>query len=326
MAAAELKSHSLLLECYHPSAKLFEPPLFCAYRGTDGLSQYETAAQDEANIGARLNKMHNMYTRFRPHQRELEDNGRRVRPGDIPGSRTFPGTVQDRYEGETVKQTLSLESHELFTQLVAQTHLVKIGPRVGLFSSFVDVEEGVLRVWRKWLDETAKKGQGASEVAQGAVEEAGKGKGNAKGVGEAADVSDARILWVSPSKNTGIRFNVKQRRFRRDVPILIRVDEDLPVSYEIEYDGESRTKIHDRRHADMLCRAPCPDLASPAHTREVACARRQLVRQSRRIWFVWVKGRVVVTSAIKIVVQPTSPLPQAIKRPALRCLCMYQSG
>ena len=33
------------------------------------------------------------------------------------------------------------------------------------------------------------------------------------------------------------RFNVRERKLRRDAPILIRNDEDLPVSYELEYDG-----------------------------------------------------------------------------------------
>jgi hypothetical protein len=239
VAAAEPNSHSLLLECYHPSAKLFEPPYFCAYNGTDGLSLYETESEDETTIGLRLEKMRSMYSRFRPHQRELEDGGRRVRRGDIPGTRTFPGTVQDKYRGDTVKQTLSLESHELFTQLVAQTNLVKIGPRHGLFTSFVEVEEGVLRVWKDWLDATATKGrQAGAGVAQEVVQEVGKGKEAVKEVDEeAADMSDARILWVSPSKNTGIRFNVKERKFRRDAPILIRAEEDVPVSFEIEYDG-----------------------------------------------------------------------------------------
>ena len=240
VAAAELDSHSLLLECYHPSVKLFEPPYFCAYHGTDGLSLYETQEEDEANIGTRLGKMRNMYSRFRPHQRELEDGGRRVRPGDVPGSRTFPGTVQDKYQGETVKQVLSLEGHELFTQLVAQTNMVKIGPRHGLFTCFVEVEEGVLRVWKDWLENIAVRGRQANEHVLSGIIEVGKGKEVAQEVGEVkADMNldDARILWVSASKNTGIRFNVKERKFRRDIPILIRADEDMPVSYEIEYDG-----------------------------------------------------------------------------------------
>lgn len=199
-------------------------------------------AETEENISARLGEMRRMYSRFRPHRRELEDGGRRVvrRPGDIPGSRTYPGTTQDRFKGDLVKQTVNLEGHELFTQLVAQTNLVKIGPYNGLFSAFVDVEEGVLRVWRKWLSEMAAKGTGTSpDVQTEAVEEVGKGKEAVPEVAEESfDPNDKRILWISMTKNTGIRFNVKERKLRRDAPILMRNDEDMPVSYDIEYDGK----------------------------------------------------------------------------------------
>jgi len=138
-----------------------------------------------------------------------------------------------------VKQTVSLEEHELFTQLVAQTNLVKIGPYNGLFSAFVDVEEGVLRVWRKWLGHNASKGNNTSaEVQKEEVRKLGRGITAVREVvDERLDLDDQRILWVSTSKNTGIRFNVKERKLRRDSPILIRNDEDTPVSYDIEYDG-----------------------------------------------------------------------------------------
>jgi hypothetical protein len=248
VAAAELDSHSLLLECYQPSMRLFEPPYFCAYHGTEGMSLYETGAEAEINIGERLNKMHNMYSRFRPHQRELEQGGRRVlpRPGDVPGSRTFPGTVKDKYQGETVKQTLTLEAHELFTQLVPQINLVKIGPRHGLFTCFVDVEEGVLRVWKDWLADTAAKGRPdqGSRVTE-FEEQIVRSKEAVKEINKKnTNLEDPRILWVSSARDSGIRFNVKERKFRRDTPILIRADEDMPVTYEIEYDGMSRNGSH----------------------------------------------------------------------------------
>ena len=241
VAATELDSHSLLLECYHPSAKLTEPQYFCAYQGTDGLSLYENPSEPNRAITARLGEMHQMYSRFRPYRRELEDGGRRVarRPGDIPGSRTYPGTARDNFKGELVKQTVSLEAHELFTQLVAQTNLVKIEPYSGRFTAFVEVEEGVIRVWRKWLGDNAAGGNNTgADKQKEEVEEIGKGKEVAR---EAMDnksgPEDQRILWVSTAKNTGIRFNVKERKLRRDAPILVSTDEDLPVSYDIEYDG-----------------------------------------------------------------------------------------
>jgi hypothetical protein len=137
---------------------------------------------------------------------------------------------------------VSLEAHELFTQLVAQVNLVKIGPYNGLFSAFVDVEEGVLRVWRKWLGEIAAKGNRVIETSKEKAEEVGGAKGEIRKPDDMESGSeDQRILWVSTARNTGIRFNVRERKLRRDTPILIRNDEDLPVSYEVEYDGELHT-------------------------------------------------------------------------------------
>ncbi|KAF1960748.1 hypothetical protein CC80DRAFT_465030 [Byssothecium circinans] len=238
IAASDLGSHSVLLECFHPSAKLTEPHYFCTYQGTDGLALYN---ENDTDIASRLGQMRNMYSRFRPYRRELETRGRRVRgpPGDVPGSRTYPGTAQEKLKGETVKQTtLSLEAYELFTQLVAQTNLVKIGPRNGLFSCFVEVEEGVVRVWREWLRKMAERERKGDEAIE-PVEMLGKGKEAVRELVEEGGrgVDDESILWVSTNKDTGIRFNVKERKIRRDAPILVRADEeDVPVSYEIEYD------------------------------------------------------------------------------------------
>ncbi|KAF2264024.1 hypothetical protein CC78DRAFT_517434 [Lojkania enalia] len=239
VAAAELQSHSLLLECYHPSAKLTEPPYFCTYHGTNDLTTYKLPSENDPRLAGRLGEMRSMYSRFRPHRRELELGGRRVRrsPGDVPGSRTFPGTSSDKYDGEGVRQILSLDGHELFTQLVAQTNLVKIGPRNGLFTCFVGVEEGVLRVWREWLKDMSMKETFALGGQSEIVEEISKGKEIVREVAqEERDIDDEQILWVSPARNTGFRLHVRERKLKRDAPILISTDEDMPVSYDIEYD------------------------------------------------------------------------------------------
>jgi hypothetical protein len=213
-----------------------------------------------------------MYSRFRPYRRELERGGRRVvrPPGDIPGSRTYPGTAQDRFEGETVKQILSLDGHELFTQLVSQSNLVKIGPRNGLFSCFVEVEEGVMRVWRKWLKDVASQNETSSIDVEEQDLHTGKGKQAARaGHTGKTNVNDESILWVSPLKNTGIRFNVKERKLRRDAPLLVKADEeDMPVSYEIEYDGKMPSS-HPAGCADHLHRVVDTNFASPSFTRKV---------------------------------------------------------
>lgn len=271
--ASELYSHSVLLECFHPSAKLTEPPYFCSYLGTDGLTTYDELPEHEKNLAKRLGDMRKMYSRFRPHRRELESGGRRVRPpGDIPGSRTFPGTARDGFEGDTVKQILSLDANELFTQLIAQTYLVQIGPRHGLFSCPVEVQEGIIRVWREWLRDMTAKKDGARPQRQENVEELGKGTGKASAnevllLETSDDMKGDNILWVSSNKNTGIRFKVRERKLRRDIPILVRADEeDMPVSYEIEYDGKCSGTINVRASTDFKLRAFDPYIAPASDT------------------------------------------------------------
>lgn len=276
--ASELDSHSVLLECFHPSAKLTEPPYFCTYLGTDGLDLYDGFAENDKSLAKRLGAMRNTYSRFRPHRRELEAGGRRVRrpPGDVPGSRTFAGTAKDGFDGDAVKQTLSLEAHELFTQLVAQTHLVHIASEHGGFTRFVPMEEGVIRVWRDWLREMTVKNKDLKTDRLEVTGEVGTRKEKVDSTdvpGEYHGIDDQRILWVSTNKDTGIRFIVRERKIRRDIPILIRADEeDVAVSYEIEYDGRhlffdlfsNATKTTRRNFHSYL--------SSPSYARKVPCA------------------------------------------------------
>ena len=195
-----------------------------------------------------------MYSSFRPHRRELEADGRRVKrhpAGDVPGSRTHPSSsaAGRRLDNdELVRQILSLDGEEWFTQLCAVTNLVKVGPRNGLFSCFVEVEEGVVRVWKKWLSDMAGRegvtNSGTRDNNALIIEEetgrSGEGKEAAQDFsGIANDLNDDNILWVNSARNTGLRFKVREKKFRCDIPILMYANEDTPVSYEIEYDGMS---------------------------------------------------------------------------------------
>ncbi|KAF4307746.1 F-box domain cyclin-like protein [Botryosphaeria dothidea] len=65
--------------------------------------------------------------------------------------------------------------------------------------------------------------------------------GSASGKGKEAEVDEEtadgkRLLWVSPARNVGLKFRVRERKFRRDNPILILADEETAVSYDIEYE------------------------------------------------------------------------------------------
>ncbi|EON68215.1 hypothetical protein W97_07473 [Coniosporium apollinis CBS 100218] len=256
LLAANLHDHTLLLECYHPSAKLTEPPLFCTYLGTPGLDDVPEAclspgssneglggggggssSSSNGPLTTPLATMRSLYSTFRPHHRSPALSTRRHPAGDIPGSRTHPSSsasqARHRKTGdgssaeELVRQLVSLDSHELFTQLCAQIHLVRVGPRNGLFRCFVEVEEGVVRVWRGWLGERA--------CAGGKEMLGAKGKQRDDGVVEVR-VEKEGILWVKPGENVGLRFRVRERVFRREGPVLLRMDEEVAVTYEIEYE------------------------------------------------------------------------------------------
>ncbi|KAB2576766.1 hypothetical protein DBV05_g4512 [Lasiodiplodia theobromae] len=242
IAAANLheQDHTLLLECYHPSAKLTEPPLYCRYLGTDGLDVPDPDF-DEADLVGRLGYLRNRYSRFRPYRKGPEAYSARTRPGDIPGSRTHPSSSAPQYTGggynddELVRQVLSLDSEERFTQLCAVINLIKLGPRNGLFRSFVEVEDSVLRVFRDWLRKVALPTANQLPDLQAASGESTSEKGKETQSDE--EMADGkRLLWVSPAKNVGLKFRVRQRRLRRDTPILILADEETAVSYDIEYE------------------------------------------------------------------------------------------
>ena len=224
--------------------------------------------QSEQSKKGKLGKMNNLYSRFRPQRTQSKPPIAR-RPGDIPGSRTHDLTSDPNTDTDTttttndstntpssatptagpsnlpssslvptaqplVGETVTLESHELFTQLCAVVHLVKTTPG-GVFSSLVGVCDGMLRVWRDWLKEMGPLG-GASPYGGSSM----YGSSSSVYGSEADPASDRRILWVNKGdKAVGIRCRVYERRWRREgpAPLLVARDEDVAVSYFVELEG-----------------------------------------------------------------------------------------
>jgi hypothetical protein len=247
-----LVGRTILLECYHPSQKLTEPPLFCSYLSTPGLDSclLVNDGEDEKECHAigRLDTLRNLYSAFQPYRRVVS---KRAHPaGDIPGSRTYTSpssssnaapsnaaTSSASGEREPVKHILSLEGHELFTQLCCVTNLVRTGPRQGIFRSFITIEEGFIRVWKDWL---SRMSQEACNIPEKATEEqqATSGGNELEPSGGLVDAGkDWRVLWVDPKKNIGLRVKVTEKKWRRQMPVLIHADEEVSVSFEIEYHG-----------------------------------------------------------------------------------------
>ncbi|TID23761.1 gb [Venturia nashicola] len=139
LQAAELSDHTLLLECHHPSQKFTAAPLNCPYLGTPMLDRKEK--EIDSSIG-NLSVLRSIYSSYQPRRRKAESPARK-RPGDIPGSRTHQEssplaessspTPASRLsngpilEPDPVKQIISLEDHELFSQLCATVNLVRNG-------------------------------------------------------------------------------------------------------------------------------------------------------------------------------------------------------
>ncbi|KAI1749989.1 hypothetical protein F4782DRAFT_510938 [Xylaria castorea] len=200
--ATVLQGRELILECYHPSDRISTPSLFCKYLATDGLS--------EAGEDANMEDLNQLYSRFKPF---LGDENRRPR-ARRPTTRVIEGIEEPLTE--VPSYDVNLEAGELFTQLCAVTNLVKVGPRRGLFVSIDNVTDGVIRVWRDWLQKQAERS--ATEQQQ---------------VGQRCP-DDSSILWIDTSKNVGVRFRVLPRE-ESQTPLLIGQGEDPPVSYKLEY-------------------------------------------------------------------------------------------
>jgi hypothetical protein len=78
LAAATLSDHKVILECYHPSAKLSTPYFFCEYLGTDPFDEDNINNVDEKV--RKLTKLNDLYCHFRPIQPEADRKVWRPRP------------------------------------------------------------------------------------------------------------------------------------------------------------------------------------------------------------------------------------------------------
>ncbi|MCJ1358988.1 MAG: hypothetical protein MMC33_008988 [Icmadophila ericetorum] len=132
---------------------------------------------------------------------------------------------------DLVAHNVNLDTYELFSQLCVVAHLVELGPRRGIFYNIVNVTDGFVRIWRNWLKEKAENSNAGFPASTDEQDSNQKSTLLNK-------KSDERILWVDTQKNTGIRVRIKERNWRRDMPVLLRHDEDPAVSYTMEYEGE----------------------------------------------------------------------------------------
>lgn len=206
-------------------------------------------ADDPASEGT----LRKLYSHFRPTRKDPGPSIIRSHPaGDIPGSRTTEAAELRKQirEAEVVKQTVSLEAHELFSQLCISAGLVQIGPRRGVFISNVDaVEKKTFRIWRHWLAGMAKRAEDGTKNALDTF----KRKHSEDLIENNND--EEQMVWVDQNKIAGLKVRVRERKWRRDTPILVFKDEDEAVSYSLEFEGQCSAC-----HA-WLANSQCHDLS-----------------------------------------------------------------
>lgn len=143
---------------------------------------------------------------------------------------------------EKVKVLVNLDDGDSLHQLCANVSIFIPGPKPGIFRGYKDVlKDGVLRLWRRDLSDPSKFHRPSSgmdsTISSGYDPLTSKGKER-----ETAQVAslkdDKEVLWVNHGDLVGIRLGVDQKTWNRPGPILMRADEDGPVSYEVQYEGK----------------------------------------------------------------------------------------
>ena len=246
--AAGLAGHTLFLECHHPAARTPAGKLSCDSLATEGLQNLLDGIHDDECYLGQVQQVFGLYTRFKPQRRAPETTFRRwVVPGDIPGSRTYQSSNAPQPPvdpNESVSQVVTIDAHEIFSQLSTLAYLDKREFTLGPIFNRQQVSEGHIRIWRNWLsDQCESKRWTDGEPIAGyhdlPTSPIVKGKTRAdRAIGCLPPSKDPSILWVdSRDENVGIKFRVKERIWRRNAPISYSSDVECAVSYRVELEG-----------------------------------------------------------------------------------------
>ena len=201
-------SLELILEAYHPSAKITTPYLSCRHLGFKGLPE---------EVQPPLESLASIYSCFRPVVTE-ENRQRRFRML-WPGAAAPPAFNPDDIIDEEATEEVHLDDGELFSQLCVVTNVVKEGGKKGMFVKHVNISEDVMRIFRRWLN---KHGAVDGDVQRKNWDDVG--------------LDDDGVLWADLGKNIGLRFRVALASAER-MPLISGPDDEPAVSYTMVYEG-----------------------------------------------------------------------------------------
>ncbi|KAK0665618.1 hypothetical protein QBC41DRAFT_232400 [Cercophora samala] len=189
--------HKLILECYHPTAKISTPYLYCDYFSTDEF-------YDESSDSALRNSLGEVYSHFKP---VLQDESRGPRARYLQRSPRQPRPEEEEEDKTVPHQDIYLDADEPFSQLCVITNLVKLGPKPGLFLSHVNISEGLIRLKRNFLSTASSNSSAQSEV-----------------------------LWADTKQTIGLKFKIEEKDTGIERPVLVAEGEELPVAYRLQFE------------------------------------------------------------------------------------------
>lgn len=146
----------------------------------------------------------------------------------------------DEMEDDVVSGTVTVDAQELFSQLSTSAYLGKRESSRGHLTTIQGLTDGTIRVWRTWLAKHCQSRTWTDHNTVPVVTDSSKGKSRAGSVSSIEDpTKDPNILWVNTrDDNVGIKFKVRERKWRRNNPILFASDEEVAVSYLVEFEGK----------------------------------------------------------------------------------------
>ncbi|CAK1363801.1 hypothetical protein CB0940_04196 [Cercospora beticola] len=242
--AASLDGYTLYLECGPPAAKWTLQKVLCTALGTGDMQDLSNdIEQGNKQVGI-IGRMGRLRSRFRPVTKEPDwlSIPRPHPAGDIPGSRTYvpaeAAAAKLRDAGNAVTRTIGIDADCLFSQLETFAFLGRREGTLGIMCNIVEVCRGTIRVWREWLSKQCESKQwtDGEQIAIIHEDDAGNRKARSESISYISDPhKDSSILWLNTGAyESGIKFRVKEQKWRRDQPLFASSSYEIPVSYVVE--------------------------------------------------------------------------------------------
>ena len=244
-SAAELEGQTttLYLTCQRPSEQWTAKKIYCHILGTEGLEELQSAIQDEHNVAGQVKSIFGLYSRFRPLLKEPLLRTRRYQSAaEVDESSTYLDVEEDN----TVSKTVTVDAHDLFSQLDTKAFLCRREPTNGVLTSMHHMNKGQIRVWRKFLldqCETKCWTDGEPIIVHHDAPSSPKIDGEASSdsvIGTVEPSKDPSVLWLNTGDNSlGLRVGVRERIWRGNNPTPGSSDTEVAVSYQVDFEGES---------------------------------------------------------------------------------------